>query len=258
MSPRAYTSGGMKGCSVIHAALKCHVLHLLRRGTWFNSLPAELQTSLVDQSEIREFCAHQSVCRQGQPSSGLWAVLDGQVLLEAVFEDGSEFLFHVGGPGHWFGDLGLLSSRPNVVTVTTATPARILLFPAKAFEALMARDPNHFRLFAQLTIDRFQLILRTFALSRVLNPERYCRTRLALLTRLWREDGHLGPVLEITLSQSTVARLVGVSRQTLNRYLARLQADQTVETSFRTLRILEPERLSAEELIPHGRVFDGL
>lgn len=243
---------------MINAVLKCHVLNLLRRGTWFNSLPTDLQSSVVEESEVREFRANAVVYRQAQPSSGLWAVLDGQVLLEVLFEDGSEFLFHVGGPGHWFGDLGLLSSRPNVVTVTTATSARILFFPAKAFEALMARDPNYFRLFAQLTIDRFHLILRTFALSRVLNPERYCRTRLALLTHLWREDGHRGPVLEITLSQSTVARLLGVSRQTLNRYLARLQAEQTVETSFRTLRILEPERLSAEEMIPHRRMLmDG-
>ena len=47
----------------------------------------------------------------------------------------------------------------------------------------------------------------------------------------------------LSLSQEELARLVGLSRQTLNGSLQKLQAAGLVEVAFRTVRVPDPEAL---------------
>ena len=80
---------------------------------------------------------------------------------------------------------------------------------------------------------------------RSLPPEDRLRTRLADLVELRRAERFgIGPVV-LRLSQEELARMVGVSRQTLNALLADLRAEGLVDVGFRSLRIPDPERLCA-------------
>jgi CRP-like cAMP-binding protein len=45
------------------------------------------------------------------------------------------------GPGDYFGEISLVSGLPRTATVTTRSPARLLVFNAPAFRALIARAP---------------------------------------------------------------------------------------------------------------------
>jgi CRP/FNR family transcriptional regulator len=48
---------------------------------------------------------------------------------------------------------------------------------------------------------------------------------------------------EVHLSQSTIATLLGVSRQSVNEALGRLRDQRLVETGYRHIRVLDPTRL---------------
>lgn len=52
-------------------------------------------------------------------------------------------------------------------------------------------------------------------------------------------DGHG----DVRLSQTTIATLLGVSRQSVNEALGRLREQGAVETGYRQIRVLAPERL---------------
>ena len=48
---------------------------------------------------------------------------------------------------------------------------------------------------------------------------------------------------EVRLSQTTIATLLGVSRQSVNEALGRLREQGAVETGYRQIRVTDPDRL---------------
>jgi CRP-like cAMP-binding protein len=105
--------------------------------------------------------------------------------------------------------------------------------------------PTVYRCFADPVLERYRRLVRLFAQSHTMNPEQFFQVRLAALISRWRDDGYREPTIEIELSQAAAARMLGMSRQTFNRYLSRLEENGVIETSFRSIRILQPDRLCA-------------
>jgi CRP/FNR family transcriptional regulator, cyclic AMP receptor protein len=219
---------------------------LLRRGSWFGSLPSGLQRQIVEASRLHRFEPHAGIADQGQPVAGLWAILQGQVLISETFADGTEFLVQIGGPGYWFEFASALNRQVAMTQVTANSQVRAMLLPMAALERILQEDPTAYRYFAEPVLERYRLLLRLFAQSRTMDPERFFQVRLAALVNRWRDDGYREPIIEIELSQAAAARMLGLSRQTFNRYLSRLEEDGVIETSFRSIRILQPDLLCAK------------
>jgi CRP-like cAMP-binding protein len=221
------------------------MLRLLREGAWFRQLPGPLQEEFVRRSVMRAYRRGQVVTRAGSRLEGLYGLLEGRLrVIRPVGADGED-LIHVGEPGFWIGEYSLLTGDAAVVGTVAATASRLLLLPRREFERLVDEEPRWFRPFAMLSLQRHALIIRQLADTRSLAPDERLRTRLADLVELRRAERFgVGPVV-LRLSQEELARIVGVSRQTLNTLLAGLRAEGLVEVGFRSLRIPEPARLCA-------------
>jgi CRP-like cAMP-binding protein len=50
---------------------------------------------------------------------------------------------------------------------------------------------------------------------------------------------------EVRLSQTTISTLLGVSRQSVNEALGRLREQGTLETGYRSIRVLDAEKLAS-------------
>jgi biotin operon repressor len=62
---------------------------------------------------------------------------------------------------------------------------------------------------------------------------------------LKRSDDDVDAPVELPYSQSELASLVGVSRQTVNQLIHALVAKGLVEAGFKQVRVLAPEKLLA-------------
>ena len=221
------------------------ILRLLREGDWFKELPVALQTEFVRRSTVRSYRRGQVVTRSGSRLDGLYGLLEGRLrVIRPVGADGED-LIHVAEPGFWIGEYSLLTGDAAVVGTVATTAVRMLLLPRREFERMVDEEPRWFRPFAMLALQRLELMIRQLSDTRSLSPEDRLRTRLADLVDLRRKERFgAGPVV-LRLSQEELARIVGVSRQTLNALLAGLRADGLIEVGFRSLRIPDPDRLVA-------------
>ena len=221
------------------------ILRLLREGSWFRALPAELQDALVRRATVRSYRRGQVVTRAGTRAEGLFGLLEGRLEVIRPVGTAGEDLIHVGEPGFWIGEYSLLTGDAAVVGTVAATAARVLVLRRSEFERLVDEEPRWFRPFAMLALTRYALMVRQLSDTRTLPPDGRLRLRLADLVTLRRaERDSPGPVV-LRLSQEQLARIVGVSRQTLNPLLAELRAEGLVETGFRSVRIADDERLCA-------------
>jgi len=69
--------------------------------------------------------------------------------------------------------------------------------------------------------------------------------RILEAARAFGEPGAHGVSLEFPLSQTEIASMVGVSRQTVNRALQQLQGAGVITTEYNGIRVHDLERLQA-------------
>ena len=90
-----------------------------------NGLPAcrrSLRRELLAAGKVSSFRAVLGLSCRANRRRGLWAVLQGEVSFSKVGASGNEFIYHVGGPGFWFGAFGVLTglhARPRRSTAVS-------------------------------------------------------------------------------------------------------------------------------------------
>ena len=210
---------------------------------WFTDLGPVIQDAILENAGVRQYLAGQTISPEDSPPLGLFAVLQGQVdLVRHVGED-RQILYHVGGPGFWFGELGALRGEVTAVTVLAREDTTVLLLPVAKFRELADAHPAFLHACMKVVYQRLAILIRYLAQAQWLSPEEYLRVRLADLAELRAKDQMIVPPVELDISQSDLARMVGTSRQTVNALLQRIEADGLIEVKFKMIRILEPERL---------------
>jgi CRP/FNR family transcriptional regulator, cyclic AMP receptor protein len=224
-------------------ANKQHSEAVLGQGAWFKALPPDLKALMLENSLLRTFKTGEVISAEDQPQAGLWGVVEGQVAVTRRVASAGEFFFHLGGPGFWFGEAGLITNQVALVTVTARTAGRTLFLPASKFAQITANNIGYFRCFVELHAARNALMLRHVAQSSGLSPESYLRIRLADISDLIHSDGAKPEPVELALSQTDVANMIGTSRQTVNKLLKKMEHEGLIKVSFRKISILDPARL---------------
>jgi CRP-like cAMP-binding protein len=216
----------------------------LATGAWFGSLPGKLQDAIIEQLVPRSFAKGAVIAAQGSQPKGMYVVLDGRVAWNRTTGAREKVLLYIAGPGAWFGQSALVRGTPMPFEVAAQSATHTLLLPRLAYEQLIREDSKSYRHFANQALERFELLIQLYAESLTLPAEELIAARLATLAQLrLAESGQRSGAVELTIAQADLAAMVGVSRQTLNAALKRLEADKLIEVGFRHLRIPDPARL---------------
>lgn len=213
-------------------------LDFLRRGRWFGSLPAELQSLMLDRSIERSYRKGTHLVREGAQVRGLFALLEGRVHVVRGVGETDEALIHVGERGFWFGEHAMLSGRPAIASIVATTNVRTLLLTSGEFQKIVDDDPRYFRSFATLLFERYTTVFRYASEARALAAEDWLWTRLQDLAEIRRREAQIKGPVDIAVSQTDLATMVGVSRQTLCMLLGRLQERGRIGVGYRKIRVL--------------------
>lgn len=220
-----------------------HFIAILGRGAWFKNLPPDLRKQILDNSVLRRFEVDQVISAEDRRQAGLWGVLEGQVAITRRIAADSEFFYHLGGPGFWFGEAGLMNKHVALVTATARTAVRVLFLSVAKFDMIIHKQPFYYRCFAEMQAMRYAMMLRHVAQCGGLSSEEYLRIRLADISDLIHADGAEAEAVNLAVSQTDVAHMIGASRQTVNKLLRRLENEGLIKVSFRNITILDPIRL---------------
>ena len=212
-------------------------IEVLRRGRWFASLPPALQARMAQLAVLRRFRTGQYLLRQDDPPRGMFGLVHGRTRHVCAVGEEREVLMHVGGPGLWTGEYPLLSGARSVGSVIADAPTQALYLSAKDWQRIVDEEPRWLAHFAALQAERFATAFRAYAEAQGLTRDEWVHARLRLVAQVEREHGALEP--RVRLSQSHLASMIGVSRQTLNAALARLQRRGLVRVGFRMIELVE-------------------
>jgi len=208
---------------------------LLRRSRLFDRVDSDDLSALVKEARWRKYAADSYLFREGDPADHLLVIARGEVKVSRATESGSEVVFAILGAGSALGELGALEEgahRSADARAVTETECLVIHRPAlvrflTAHPAAMWGVLNVLTAYIRTKDDAFvDLAVRDI-------PGRVARKLLELA----------GAERSLAISQSTLAGLVGASRENVNRALSRFATLGYIGLDRGRITLLKPEEL---------------
>ena len=174
---------------------------------------AGLATMMGDESPKRG----DIIFNQGDYGDALYVIKKGSVRISQVSEDGHELILIILRTGDFFGDMSLLDGEPRSAAAIAAEDSTLLTLRRTDFMRFLGQNPSA--------------------------AVRVARRLLELLTIYGREvDG--GHLLDVRLTQTELAEMVGTSRVTVNKELSEMESAGVIKRVRRQILVLDIDGLN--------------
>ncbi len=211
---------------------------------WLPTLPADVQNEVLT-SVITTKCARgEQLYAQGQRPLGLYAVAAGHCQTTATATDGRPFLFSLLHPGFWTGFVPALDGGPQPFSVTASSSTKAVLLPLKPMTAIFFVSAERYRLLLSPVLGMLRAIYDFLIHANRGSPRRMVAQRLRDLARLAYIEGDQPRTWAVGLTQHDLAAATGLSRLTVNRAIAELEALGAIARGYGTIAISDPARLA--------------
>jgi len=207
----------------------------------FREMDAASLDRLAAGAERRELKRGSRLFRKGDPATGMYVVVFGEINLIATTPARGARLTGVVGPGQSFGEPVMFLERPAVVDAQAATDALVLHLPASLVFDEIERNPR----FARRMIAG--LSRRVEALVRELDRHASGTGRARLAAYLLR--GHEGAtgelVVKLPAAKAAIATQLNLTPETFSRLLRELADRGLIRVEGRTIVVPEAGRLAS-------------
>jgi len=209
-------------------------------------MPAEARETLASGARLRRYRSGDYVWRVGDPDDSLQVVAEGIVHIGLIGPDAEEIVLHVVARGGCLGEPSVYSPEGNRKTDGRAVGRTTMVeVPGETVRAVLEASPAAMRIFVR----RLSEMVRAHSERVALTAFHDARGRLArLLLDLAESHGvatSRGCRVDLPLSQRTLAGLVSVRRESVNRLVAAFEHQGALVFEDGAVTVLRPELLRA-------------
>ncbi len=202
------------------------------------ALPENIRERLLAHGRSRCFAKGELIQQRGDPGREFWYILSGSVQIGRFSVDGELTLFALLGPGESFGEQAFLGEFPRLVDAIAGTETKLIQVGEKELEAAIASDPSVARILlkamAHMVQRGFDLVEAGRNLSTV---DRVAQTLL-------RQCNEGDRNVTITVTQQSLADLVGVSRVSLGKALDKIEQSGLISRRYGRIIVRDRDKLS--------------
>jgi CRP-like cAMP-binding protein len=207
------------------------------------STDKEVRT-LLAQARHKDLGAGEVLFLRGDPANGLYGVLSGSVLMVVDSAAGKELVLARHAAGEFFGELSLFDGGARSATAVAYEPSRLVHIGRDRLLDFLKRRPDTLLAIVQVLCARMRRLTGLAEDSLFLDVSaRLARRISALAAALPPRCPGADPVT-LHLSQSDLARSLGVSREIVSKHLVMWREAGIVELGRRRLTIRDPRALA--------------
>jgi CRP/FNR family transcriptional regulator, cyclic AMP receptor protein len=237
------TQGAQPCCRLLPVRPGHDVLAGLARSYLFEGMTRDQIEPLAAVTRPRDLVRGEHVCHVGDPANEIFVVLSGELKGYAVAADGEEVIHSLHGPGMTFGEPGYFAAeRIRIVAVIAVEPSTLLRLDRRDLVPFMEQHTGvKDRVLERLASNsRWQTMVIASLATRPLTDRLVLR--LLELVDSSPESG-TGRAITPKISQTTLAAMIGVSRENVNRALAALMADGDIKQESGRYLLVDEQRL---------------
>jgi CRP-like cAMP-binding protein len=195
-----------------------------------SDLVPEQRRAVLSRMHRRSYRSGEVVFHEGDTADTVHFLVEGRVVARRASESGDVLAYAVMGPGQAFGELAMIRrDGRRTATIEAVEPTTTLTLGFADFERLCASHPEVNRLLVRLLAARVTRL--TESLMEALHSPAELRVvrSLIALCGVYSSPAQGSSIVTVSINQTGLAELAGVTRPTANRVLRRLEADGVVE-----------------------------
>ncbi len=183
---------------------------------------------------------------EGQVPRGVYMICRGQAKLSVVSQDGRTLILKIAGPGEVLGLSACVMQQPYEATVETLSPCQVNFIRREDFLRFIREDSEACLRAATQISKQYNNACREL---RWVGLSRSADWRLASLLLGWGEDHSEAygasqlPAFKMTLTHEEIAQMIGTTRETVTRALARFKKQKLIEIRGATLILCNTKAL---------------
>jgi CRP-like cAMP-binding protein len=182
------------------------------------------------------------LARRGERLPGLFVVAYGLAKLALRGKEGGERVLRLVGAGQTFGESTALLGRAAHYDALALADGKLIVIPSAPLFALMDREPRFGRAVARLLAERnFELMSEVEAVT----VKRGVQRLAAYLAALVRGAAPAPFTVQLPVSKTLLAAILGIEKETLSRLLRDLVERRLIALSRGQVTILDPQGLGA-------------
>lgn len=206
--------------------------HVLRTAPWLDGCDDAVVDQLAAASRLQKYATGAIVAMRGSVAESLIVVAEGAIEVGMTNVAGKRHVTSWLGRGQLFGLIPVLESGAMIHTATAIRPTRLLLLPRAALMQALQDHPS-------LSLRLIYLVCRR---ARAQYEMLAAQSLLTLPVRLMRVlkgqlDDH--PDGRITATQTDLADVLGVTRQSLNQALRKLEREGLLQLGRGQILVLD-------------------
>lgn len=216
--------------------------HLLSTVGLFAKMDSDNLAWLSDKCHLREFAKGSVVVHKNEASCDLMFLLQGQLVVTDLTQDGTEIGLHIIKPGASFGEISAIDGLPRAASVKAMENSTVGYLPRHDFQQLLMRAPQ----VASQLLQQFASVIRANNRQRVILSINNVQRRVAaLLLSYSKPDGSKNNLIITRLpTQQELAAMANTTRESVSRVINALVEQGLIEKKGRDLRIVQPEEMN--------------
>jgi CRP/FNR family cyclic AMP-dependent transcriptional regulator len=216
---------------------------LLAQTRLFAGLSSDALLRIAGQAHERSYRKGVVIFYEGDVGDAFYIVADGTVRIFVSSGHGDEMVLATLRRPDGLGEIALFDDEPRTASAEAMDAVTLLAFPRSTFHDVIHQDPaiadgllrSAGRLFRRMTSQAADLVF--------LDLEGRVAKLLNGMAEERGEPGEAGITLDLGVTQSDLASMVGGSRQSVNQILHALQSRGLLGINGRTVVIREPDAL---------------
>ncbi len=205
--------------------------------------PEELDRLLAP-ARVERFDEGRVLFRKGDPGDSLYVVLAGRISIGTTSEDGKEVVLNVLGRGEVFGEIALLDGKARTANATAMAESHLLVLDRSDFMPFLESHPEVAARLIAVLCERVRWVSESYEDALFMGLPARLAKRLLLLAESYGEPaGATATRIEFPLSQQELAKMAGVSRESVNKLLRVWQSEGLIAHDHSHVTILDAARL---------------
>lgn len=220
---------------------------LIRRGLrlveLFDAWPDALLDALMRSARLERYTRRTQVLSHDRHKRELLAVVSGCLEISSMSAVGRKYVNALLGAGQVAPLVRLLEDVPLPYDYHAHEDSVIIHLPCDAVLAALDAEPILWRDVAKLGLQRQRLSISLLQNQMLASVRGRVAATLESLAKLYGAHAEAGISLRVDLSQTDLAAMLTLSRQTINKELGRLVEEGVIELSYKRITILDSEAL---------------
>jgi len=211
---------------------------------WFADSQPDFRREMLALARPKLYAVGSVIYQAGDAGSDVFGISAGVVTVQCRFTHPDALLLHMLRPGEWFGVVPVLVEQSRRVTVIARTDVELLRVPGAELRALLRRHPEWVAELGREVVYYLDVAMQGAADLLIRDASARCAAVLLRLAgRRWASGPDADLPSEIPASQTELAMLCNLSRNTFSRVVKEFTSRRLVTLGYRSLTVNDPARL---------------